>query len=148
MKPNAPVNDYYLDATNYTEYKQQVITDPEGNVTLGDWIIIICERPIKDYANKLYLISKHVQDIQSSIGNNEYTSSVIVSINQLIEEKTPIIQNFEIFGNPIKNIVNIDSFKQIDLRLVDFQYQPVLLMGLMLITIKVKPCENPKKKLH
>lgn len=37
-KPKAPVHDYYLDTTNYTEYKRQVITDPEGNVTFGDWI--------------------------------------------------------------------------------------------------------------
>lgn len=110
--------------------------------------LIIAERPIRDYANKLYLVSKQGQAIQSNIGDIEYTPSVIASIDHIIDTDTPIIQNFETYGKPIKNIVNIDSFKQIDLQLVDFQYQPVVLASPMFITIKVKPCDNPKMKLH
>ena len=108
---------------------------------------IVCERPIYDYANKLYLVSKQGQSIQSNIGDVEYTPSVIASIDHEIMEDVPIMQNFETYGKPIKNIVNIDSFKQIELELVDFQYQPVPLMSPMFITIKVKPCDNPKMKL-
>lgn len=110
--------------------------------------LIIAERPIRDYANKLYLVSKQGQAIQSNIGDIEYTPSVIASIDHIIDTDTPIIQNFETYGKPIKNIVNIDSFKQIDLQLVDFQYQPVVLASPMFVTIKVKPCDNPKMKLH
>lgn len=106
------------------------------------------EKPIIDLANKLYLVSKQGQAIQSNIGDVEYTPSVIASIDYLIGKDIPIIQNFETYGKPIKNIVNIDSFKQIELELVDFQYQPVPLMSPMFITIKVKPTENPKIKLN
>ena len=109
---------------------------------------IVCERPIRDYANKLYLISKQGQSIQSNIGDIEYTPSVIASIDHVVINDVPIMQNFETYGKPIKNIVNIDSFKQIELDLVDFQYQPVPLMSPMFVTIKVKPCDNPKMKLH
>lgn len=105
---------------------------------------IIGEKPITDYANKLYLISKQGQAIQSNIGNIEYTPSVIASIDHVIGRDIPIMMNFETYGKPIKNIVNIDSFKQIELELVDFQYQPVKLMSPMFVTIKVKPCTNPK----
>ena len=107
----------------------------------------LTERPIIDYANKLYLVSKQGQAIQSNIGSMEYTPSVIASIDYIIGRDIPIIQNFETYGKPIKNVVNIDSFKQIELELVDFQYQPVLLMSPMFITIKVKPVYPPKMKL-
>lgn len=106
-----------------------------------------CERPIIDYANKLYLVSKQGQSIKSNIGNIEYTPSVLASIDHVIGKDIPIMVNFETYGKPIKNVVNIDSFKQIELELVDFQYQPVPLMSPMFITIKVKPCVNPKMKL-
>ena len=108
---------------------------------------IICEKPIMDYANKLYLISKQGQSIQSNIGEMEYTPSVIASIDHIVTADVPIMMNFETYGKTIKNIINIDSFKQIELELVDFQYQPVPLMSPMFITIKVKACESPKIKL-
>ncbi len=105
------------------------------------------EVPIIDYANRLYLISKQGQTIQSNIGDIEYVPSVIAIIDHIIERGIPIIQNLETYGKPIKTTCNIDSFKQIELQLVDFQYQPVLLMSPMFVTIKVKPCDNPKMKL-
>lgn len=110
-------------------------------------VSIVCEKPITDYAHKLYLVSKQGQAIQSNIGDVEYTPSVIASIDHIIMDGLPIMMNFETYGKPIKNIVNIDSFKQIELELVDFQYQPVELMSPMFITIKVKPCDPPKMKL-
>ena len=106
-----------------------------------------CDIPIIDYANKLYLISKQGQAIQSNLGDVEYTPSVIASIDHIIRYGLPIIQNFETYGKPIKNVVNIDSFKQIELELVDFEYQPVKLMSPMFVTIKVNPCDPPKMKL-
>lgn len=77
----------------------------------------------------------------------EYTPSVIASIDHIIGCNIPIIQNFETFSKPIKNVVNIDSFMQIELELVNFQYQPVKLMSTMFIIIKIKSCEKPKMKL-
>ena len=106
-----------------------------------------CSIPILDYANKLYLTSKQGQAIQSNLGDAEYTPSVIASIDHVIRYGVPIIQNFETYGKPIKNVVNIDSFKQIELELVDFEYQPVKLMSPMFVTIKVNPCDPPKMTL-
>ena len=97
------------------------------NEVLPKDVPFIGEIPIVDYANKLYLVSKQGQAIQSNIGEVEYTPSVIASIDHVIGQGIPIMQNFETYGKPIKNVVNIDSFKQIELELVDFQYQPVLL---------------------
>lgn len=83
------------------------------------------EVPIVDYVNRLYHISKQGQAIQSNIGDIEYISSVIAIIDHIIERGIHIIQNLETYGKPIKTTCNIDSFKQIELQLVDFQYQPV-----------------------
>ena len=117
------------------------------NEVLHEGTTYTLEKPIHDFYNKLYLVSKQGKAIQSNIGNEEYTPSIIASIDHPIREGTPIIYNFEMYGKPIKNIVNIDSFKQIELELVDFEYQPVKLMSPMFVTIKVNPCENPRMKL-
>ena len=103
--------------------------------------------PIRNYNNKLYLISKQGQSIKSNIGDREYNPSVIANIDYPIKYNVPIIMNFEQIGKPLKNIVNIDSFKQIELELVDFQYKPVRLMSPMFVTIKIKPCDPPRMKL-
>ena len=117
------------------------------NEVLPRGVPFIGEIPIVDYADRLYLVSKQGQAIQSNIGEVEYTPSVIAVIDHVIGQGIPIMQNFETYGKPIKNVVNIDSFKQIELELVDFQYQPVLLNSPMFVTIKVNPCINPKMKL-
>ena len=100
--------------------------------------------PILDYANKLYLISKQGQSIQSNIGSHEYTPSVISNIDAFIRDGVPVIVNFELMGKPIKNTVNVDSFKTIELQLVDFMYQPVILHSPMFITMKIKPVKTPQ----
>ena len=117
------------------------------NQQLANGVATKCDIPILDYANKLYLISKQGQAIQSNLGDAEYTPSVIASIDHVIRYGVPIIQNFETYGKPIKNVVNIDSFKQIELELVDFEYQPVKLMSPMFVTIKVNPCDPHKMTL-
>ena len=101
----------------------------------GDTITF--ERPVRTLYDKLYLVSKQGQSIQSSVDGKEYTPSVIANIDHLIRDGTPIIY-----------IMNTDSFKQIELELVDFQYQPVKLMSPMFVTIKVNPADSPKMKLH
>ena len=104
----------------------------------------IFDVPILDYANKLYLISKQGQSIQSNIGDREYTPSVIGNVDAFIKDGAPLIVNFETYGKPIKNIVNIDSFKMIELELVDFMYHPIILSSPMFITMKIKPYKVPQ----
>ena len=117
------------------------------NEVLPKDVEIIGEKSVQNYYNKLYLVSKQGQSIKSNIGDREYNPSIIANIDHIIRGSTPIIANFEFLGKPIKNIVNIDSFKQIELELVDFQYQPVPLTSPMFVTMKVKPCENPHMRL-
>lgn len=102
--------------------------------------------PILDYANKLYLVSKQGVSVSSNIGEREYTPSVIASIDAFIRDGIPIIVNFESFAKPIKTVVNIDSFKLIEMELVDFMYQPIVLNSPLFVTMKVKPAKTPKAK--
>lgn len=111
----------------------------EGN----DYVFDI---PILDYANKLYLVSKQGVSVSSNIGDREYSPSVIASIDTFIKDGIPIIVNFESFAKPIKTVVNIDSFKLIEMELVDFMYQPIVLNSPLFVTIKVKPAKTPKAK--
>ena len=103
----------------------------------------ICDIPILDYANKLYLISKQGQSIQSNIGDREYTPSVIANVDAVIKDGSPLIITFETYGKPIKNVVNVDSFKMIELELVDFMYHPIVLCSPMFVTLKIEPDKVP-----
>lgn len=102
--------------------------------------------PILDYANKLYLVSKQGVSVSSNIGDREYTPSIIASIDTFIKDGIPIIVNFESFAKPIKTVVNVDSFKLVEMELVDFMYQPIVLNSPLFITMKIKPCKSPKVK--
>ena len=99
--------------------------------------------PILDYANKLYLVSKQGQSIQSNIGDQEYTPSIIGNIDVVIKDGGPLIVNFDSTIRPIENVVNIDSFKMIELELVDFMYQPIVLRSPMFVTMRVDPYKAP-----
>ena len=99
--------------------------------------------PILDYANKLYLVSKQSQSIHSNIGDKEYTPSVIGNVDYIIKDDTFIIVNFETYGRPIENVVNVDSFGMIELELVDFMYEPIILCSPMFVTIRVEPYRTP-----
>lgn len=103
--------------------------------------------PIYDFASKLYIISKQGQAVHANVGAQEYTPSVLASIDTFIRNGLPVIVNFETYGKPIKNIVNIDSFKSIELQLVDMMFQPIQLLSPMFITMKVKPCNSPMMRL-
>ena len=104
--------------------------------------------PILDYANKLYLVSKQGTSIQSNIGDREYTPSVIANVDTFIRDGIPLIVNFETYGTPIKSVVNIDSFKMIELELVDFMYHPIILSSPMFVTMKIKPVKVPMMRLE
>ena len=99
---------------------------------------IILDLPVLNYANKLYLVSLQGQPVYSSIGEKEYTPSVIANIDSMILNQAPLIVNYD-QTKPIKIKTNSDSLKYLEMRLVDFMYQPIKLMSPLFITIKIKP---------
>ena len=107
----------------------------------------VLDRPIWDYANKLYIISKQGNAVHTNVGKQEYTPSILASIDTSILNGKPVIVNFETYGKPIKTTANIDSFKYLELQLVDMMLTPVQLLSPMFITMKVKPMSTPKMKL-
>ena len=124
------------------------LIDAPLNVVFETGNDYIFDIPILDYANKLYLISKQGKGIISNIGDREYNPSVIGNVDTFIKDGVPVIVNFETFGKPIKNIVNIDSFKTIELELVDFMYEPIILNSPMFVTMKIKPVNTPHVRLN
>lgn len=102
---------------------------------------IINDIPIFQHS-KLYLVSLQGQAVYSSIGNKEYTPSVIANIDTMIIDNKPFIYNFEQQGKPIKIKTNTDSLKYFEKRLVDFCYEPIVLQSLLFITLKIKPCNS------
>ena len=125
----------------YHEYQH-----PDEPYTPGDDIYVF-DRPITDFANKLYIISKQGNVVHANVGKQDYAPSILASIDTVIRDGQPVIVNFELFGKPIKNRVNIDSFKYLELQLVDMMFNPVKLNVPMFITVKVKPCKVPQMRL-
>lgn len=106
----------------------------------------IKDAPVFDFANKLYLTSLQGNAAYSSIEDQEYTPSVIATIDNMIIDNAPIIINFEHQSKPIKIKTNKDSLKYLEMRLVDFQYQPVILKNSLFVTLKIKPSYDPDMK--
>ena len=102
---------------------------------------IINDIPIIQHS-KLYLVSLHGQAIYSSIGDKQYTPSVIANIDTMIIDNKPFIYNFEQQGKPIKIKTNTDSLKYLEMRLVDFCYEPIELQSPLFITLKIKPSNS------
>ena len=99
---------------------------------------LVPDLPILDFANKLYLVSLQGQAIHSSLGDREYTPSIIANIDTMIVDNEALIVNYD-QAKPIKIKCNTDSLKYLEMRLVDFMYQPVILQSPLFITLKVKP---------
>lgn len=94
--------------------------------------------PILDYANKFYLVSLQGQVIYSTANENEYNPSVLANIDTMILDNEPIIVNYENM-KPIKIKANTDSLKFLELRLVDFLFQPITLKSPLFVSLKIKP---------
>lgn len=97
--------------------------------------------PILDFANKFYLVSLQGQAVHSSIGDQEYTPSVIANIDSMLIDGEPLIVNYDT-AKPIKIKCNTDSLKYLEMRLVDFMYQPIMLKSPLFITLKIKPSNS------
>ena len=101
--------------------------------------------PILDFANKFYLVSLQGQAVHSSLGDQEYTPSVIANIDSMYVDNEPLIVNYDT-AKPIKIKCNTDSLKYLEMRLVDFMYQPVMLKSPLFITLKIKPTNDNDAK--
>ena len=99
------------------------------------------------YLTYQFSITKQGNAVHTNIGSQEYTPSIIASIDTVIRKGLPVIVNFETYGKPIKNRINIDSFHYIELELVDMMLNPVVLLSPMFVSIKVKPCKTPIARL-
>lgn len=97
--------------------------------------------PILDFANKLYLVSLQGVATHSSIGDQEYTPSILANIDTMIMDQEAMIVNYDM-TKPIKIKVNTDSLKYLEMRLVDFMFQPVILKSPLFITLKIKPSQE------
>ena len=93
--------------------------------------------PITNYANKLYLISLQGQAIVSNKNNLEYSPSVACSIDSFIKLGLPLIKDFDI--NPIKTKIWAAALSKLTITLVDFQFEPVVLLSPLFLTLKIKP---------
>ena len=143
-----PLFDVMID---YITPRARMITglmDIEVNKVYSELTAYVFDRPISNYANKLYIISKQGNAVHTNVGKQEYTPSILASIDTVIRNRAPVIVNFEAYGKPIKTITNIDSFKYLELQLVDMMLNPVKLLNPMFITLKVKPVKSPHVKVE
>ena len=102
---------------------------------------VIQDIPIIQHT-KLYLVSLQGSPMYSSIGDKEYTPSIIGSIDGMALDEKPFIYDFELQGKPLKIKTYSESIKYLEVSLVDFMYQPIILKSPLFITLKVKPAKN------
>ena len=96
--------------------------------------------PITNYANKLYLVSLQGQAIHSTKEGMEYTPSVSCSIDTFIKPGLPLIKDFDL--NPIKTVIQASDLSRSSMTLVDFQFEPVVLLSPLFVTLKIKPLKK------
>ena len=65
-----------------------------------------------------------------------------VYIDGMALDEKPFIYDFELKGKPLKIKTYSESIKYLEVSLVDFMYQPVILKSPLFITLKVKPAKN------
>ena len=102
---------------------------------------VVPNLPILDFVNKFYLVSLQGQAVHSSLGDHEYTPSIIANIDSMYLEGEPLIVNYDT-AKPIKIKCNTDSLKYLEMRLVDFMYEPIILKSPLFITLKIKPSNS------
>ena len=91
---------------------------------------------------KLYLVSLQGNPMYANIGEQQYTPSIIGNIDTLTANKEPLIYNFEKEGKPLKIKTYTDSLKNLEISLVDFQFQPIALKSPLNLCIKIKPAKD------
>ena len=96
--------------------------------------------------SKFYLVSLQGNPMYSNIGEQQHTPSIIGNIDTYIVDGKPLIYNFEKEGKPLKIKTYTDSLKNLEISLVDFQFQPVLLKSPLNVCIKIKPAKDADVK--
>ena len=106
----------------------------------------ICQDiPILNH-NKLYLVSLQGNPMYSNIGEQQHTPSIIGTIDTITKDKLPLIYNFEKEGKPLKIKTYTESLKNLEISLVDFQFQPIVLKSPLFLSVKIKPAKNADVK--
>ena len=108
--------------------------------------VIAPSPPITNYANKLYLVSLQGQAVHSIKDGLEYTPSVACSIDSFVKSGLPLIKDFDL--NPIKTVVQASDLSRSSMTLVDFQFEPVVLLSPLFITLKIKPVKKYSVGVH
>ena len=109
-------------------------------VSSTDKVYVCLSPPITNYANKLYLVSLQGQAIHATKEGLEYTPSVTCSIDTFIKPGLPLIKDFDI--NPIKTVIQAADLSRSSMTLVDFQFEPVVLLSPLFVTLKIKPVKK------
>ena len=109
-------------------------------VSSTDKVYVCSSPPITNYANKLYLVSLQGQAIHASKEGMEYTPSVACSIDTFIKPGLPLIKDFDM--NPIKTVIQAADLSRSSMTLVDFQFEPVVLLSPLFVTLKIKPVKK------
>ena len=64
----------------------------------------------------------------------------IPSIDTFIKSGLPLIKDFDI--NPIKTVIQAADLSRSSMTLVDFQFEPVVLLSPLFVTLKIKPVKK------
>ena len=105
-----------------------------------DKVYVCSSPPITNYANKLYLVSLQGQAIHATKEGLEYTPSIACSIDTFIKPGLPLIKDFDL--NPIKTIIQAADLSRSSMTLVDFQFEPVVLLSPLFVTLKIIPVKK------
>lgn len=95
---------------------------------------------------KFFLVSLQGNPMYSNIGEQQHTPSVIGTIDTITRDNLPLIYNFEKEGKPLKIKTYTESLKNLEISLVDFQFQPIVLLNPLNISVKIKPAKNADVK--
>ncbi len=102
--------------------------------------------PIQDIPilnhTKFYLVSLQGNPMYANIGEKQHTPSIIGNIDTITRDGKPIIYNFEKEGKPLKIKTYTESLKNLEISLVDFQFQPIILKSPLSISVKIKPAKD------
>ena len=109
-------------------------------VHLVNYVITSPSPPITNYANKLYLVSLQGQAVHSIKDGMEYTPSVACSIDSFVKPGLPLIKDFDL--KPIKTVIQASELFRSSMTLVDFQFEPVVLLSPLFVTLKIKPVKK------
>ena len=117
-------------------------TTKDGDILISAAGYIAPCTPMLCYNNVLYLQSIHGNQIGSRIDRTAVSPSILYRINTFIKSGLPIILNKDKLGEEVE--VNYDALSatSIKIKLVDFQFQDVVLKSPLFICLEIEPVES------